>query len=48
MVKNTTVIRLEVSTKDRLDNLGKKNESYDTVIKKLLDIADKRREKKRS
>lgn len=48
MVKNTTVIRLEVSTKDRLDTFGKKNDSYDAVIKKLLDIADKRREKKRS
>ena len=37
MVKNTTVIRLLVSTKDRLDSLGKKNESYDDIIQKLLD-----------
>jgi hypothetical protein len=48
MVKNTTLIRLEVSTKDRLDDLGKKNDSYDDVIKKLLDISDKQRKLKRS
>jgi hypothetical protein len=46
MVKNTTVIRLEVSTKERLDTFGKKNDSYDDVIKKLLDIADKQKSDK--
>ncbi len=47
MEKNTTVIRLGVSTKERLDNLGKKNDSYDDIIKKLLDISDKQIKLKR-
>ncbi len=31
-----TLIRVKLSTKERLDSLGRKNESYDDVIQKLL------------
>jgi len=31
-----TFIRLKIDTKHVLDNIGKKNESYDDVIRKLL------------
>lgn len=32
-----TTIRINTSTRDRLVELGKKNESYDTIINKLID-----------
>jgi hypothetical protein len=33
-----TTIRINTSTRDRLVELGKKNESYDTIINKLIDF----------
>jgi ribosomal protein S3 len=33
---STTLIRVYISTKKALDILGKKNDSYDDIIKKLL------------
>lgn len=33
----TTSIKIQMSTRDRLVELGKKNESYDTIINKLID-----------
>jgi hypothetical protein len=32
-----TSIKIQMSTRDRLVELGKKNESYDTIINKLID-----------
>jgi hypothetical protein len=32
-----TTIRINNTTRDRLVDLGKKNESYDTIINKLID-----------
>ena len=36
-----TTIRINNSTRDRLVELGKKNESYDTIINKLIDFFEK-------
>ena len=33
-----TTIKIQMSTRDRLVDLGKKNESYDTIINKLIDF----------
>ena len=32
-----TSIKIQMSTRDRLVEIGKKNESYDTLINKLID-----------
>lgn len=34
----TTTIQLEGKTKDRLADIGKKNETYDDIINKLIDL----------
>ena len=36
-----TSIKIQMSTRDRLVDLGKKNESYDTIINKLIDFYEK-------
>jgi len=36
--KDLTVIRVKKSTRDQLLSLGKKNQTYEDVIKKLLDF----------
>ena len=33
----TTTIRIEKSTKDRLESIGKMSDTYDTVINRLID-----------
>ncbi len=33
-----TSIKIQMTTRDRLVELGKKNESYDTIINKLIDF----------
>ncbi len=38
-----TTIRIQTATRDRLVDLGKKNESYDTIINKLVDFYENRR-----
>lgn len=34
----TTSIKIQMSTRDRLVAMGKKNESYDTIINKLINF----------
>ena len=36
----TTTIPLEVGTRDRLRSLGKKGETYDQIIRRLMSIAE--------
>jgi hypothetical protein len=35
-----TTIQLEESTRDRLKGFGKKGESYDDIVIRLMDIAE--------
>lgn len=42
MEENTT-ITLKKTTKDRLDDVGRKPESYDDILVKLLDLYEIRR-----
>ena len=37
----TTTIRLTPETKARLDKFGNKGDTYEDVIKRLIDIADR-------
>ena len=41
-----TSIKIQMSTRDRLVDLGKKNESYDTIINKLVDSFQEKQSKK--
>lgn len=41
--KGVTTIQLEPKTKDRLMDLGKKGETYDQIINKLIDFWLKRK-----
>ena len=41
-----TSIKIQMSTRDRLVELGKKNESYDTIINKLVDFFQEEQTKK--
>lgn len=36
--ENMTTIQLSTETRDQLKELGKKGETYDEIIKKLLDL----------
>lgn len=36
MAEETTVVRIKVSTKEKLDKIGKKTDTYDSIIEKLL------------
>jgi len=36
MAEETTLIRVTVSTKKALDDLGKKTDSYDDIIRRLV------------
>jgi hypothetical protein len=38
-----TSIKIQPGTRDRLVELGKKNESYDTIINKLIDFYQEHR-----
>jgi len=35
---NSTSIRVEKETRDKLDSLGKRRESYNEIIKKLINF----------
>ena len=37
-----TTIRLSMETKNRLDKLGAKGDSYEDIVKRLLDLAEKK------
>jgi hypothetical protein len=41
-----TSIKIQMSTRDRLVDLGKKNESYDTIINKLVDFYQSKKDEK--
>lgn len=38
----TTTIRIKRTTKRRLEEIGKKNDSFDDILNKLLDSYDKK------
>ena len=40
---NITTISMEAETKARLDKHGKKNESYDSLMNRLLDVVEKKK-----
>ena len=37
MAEETALIRVTISTQKRLDDLGKKTDSYDDIIKRMID-----------
>jgi len=41
--EGVTTIQLEMKTRDRLMGLGKKGESYDLIINKLIDSWQKKK-----
>ncbi len=41
--EGVTTIQLEMKTKDRLMDMGKKRETYDDIINKLIDFWMKRK-----
>jgi len=41
--EGVTTIQLEMKTRDRLMDLGKKGESYDQIINKLIDSWSKKK-----
>jgi hypothetical protein len=41
--EDKALVQVSVATKTRLDNLGKKGDSYEDIIKKLLDQNEKRK-----
>lgn len=41
--KGVTTIQLEKSTRDRLMSIGKKGETYDSIINRLIDFWEKRK-----
>jgi len=41
-MSDTTTIRISIETKKRLNELGKLEDSYNSVIEKLLDEYDKK------
>ena len=43
MVEETCVIRLKRRTRERLRGFGKKGDTYDDIITKLMDETEKRR-----
>jgi len=38
-----TTIRINKNVKDRLDSFGNKGDSYEDIIKRLMDIAEEKR-----
>ena len=40
-----TTIKIQTTTRERLTELGKKSESYDTIINRLIDSYLSRKEK---
>jgi hypothetical protein len=43
MTDDKTTMKVEKSTRDRLADLGKKGESFDTIINRVLDEYQKKR-----
>jgi len=43
MTEKKTSIQLSVATKARLDAIGGKKDTYDDIIRRLLDQADKKK-----
>lgn len=43
MVKSYTMVRLKKETVEKLKELGKKGETYDDIIRKLLDFYEKKK-----
>jgi hypothetical protein len=41
--EDKALVQVSTETKTRLDNLGKKGDSYEDIIKKLLDQNEKRK-----
>ena len=41
-----TTIKIQTATRERLADLGKKSESYDTIINRLIDFYQESMEKK--
>ena len=41
----TTSMKIQTNTRDRLFALGKKGESYDTIINKLIDFYEQHQKK---
>lgn len=41
--QGVTTIQLEAKTKDRLMDIGKKGETYDDIINKLIDLWKKKK-----
>lgn len=41
--KGVTTIQLEMRTRDRLMDLGKKSETYDNILNRLIDFWKKRK-----
>jgi predicted transcriptional regulator len=39
MPEETTTIRITFDTKAKLDDIGKKSDTYDDIIKRLLELA---------
>ena len=39
--KSTVTIRVKVETKKRLDEIGKKGDTYDDIIRRLLEYYEK-------
>lgn len=37
--ENMTTIQLSIETRDQLKELGKKGETYDEIIKKLIELS---------
>ena len=47
MSPKITTIKLKVSTRERLAELGKKGETYDEIVNKLVDIEERKNQAKR-
>jgi SOS response regulatory protein OraA/RecX len=48
MVKDVTTVRISTELRDRLKKLGVKGETYEDVIQRLVEIAQRNDEEERS
>ena len=46
MTNDETTIRVKKENKERMDEIGRKNESYDDVLEKLLDFYESKNKRK--
>ena len=44
MTEKKTSIQLSVATKERLDKIGGKKDTYEDIIRRLLDLAAKKKQ----